>query len=491
MRRTADSVWQRLRIAGPVALVSAAVLISLAPWAAASSSPSVSSAPGVVLWAYGAARSVNASGTAADGNTTYAIHGFYGWNTVLTQRNESATNFQLEVNRTVGASLFVNYCRPDCSSPSRSLNITERAWETQLAFANFTTAGTVNTSSGPAPALAILNSTVSEKGKLSEAAEGRVTTLRGTIATASESLSIFSFGRTSVSFQPPLGLFPTAGNATSWSAASSYSASGSWTVTLSTQVTTFYGVTNSASQSFPGSFTGLSGTIELNGSTGAGTRLTNGAAVAPVTLTLNGPFTSWEGFILVPNAADLFAENSASWRGEPAGGQIASTQTVDVATAGSVGHFPFLASSTRYLASSTDAGTVSLDSGVGSSVASTPLPPPAGSANGSEVDGPAPLTIQAEPEPTGVAQGNSQCLITGCLSNSTGGVLRGVVVLLVVVAAAAVIGLTVVKRQPPRRAPPSPNARLYPQGSAANSPSAPATGFPTGESVEDPLAHLW
>ncbi len=444
-------------------------------------------------WAYGANHTVSATGTAADGNTSYSLHAYYGWNTVLTQTNGTQGSFEIEVNRTMGASLYVEYCRPDCSSPTRSLNLTDHVWESVVGFANMTRSGVVYTHGAPIPGIALENSSLSQRGNLTETATAMAHTLRGKV-TASESLWVATQARTTVSFQPSLGLLPLDANVTQWNSTSTYTASGSWSVVSTFAFDSFFGTRTSSSQTYPGSFSGSQGTVSVNGTYLGPKVLTNGLSTSEFELQIAGPFTAWEGFILVPNAADLLAPSPEPWQSDAVGSQFALTQEIDVAGSAGPGHLPIVASATRYQPGATDSGSLSLESGVMAAVGSTQ---PGGSSSIAPMDGPAALTIQGEPESPSAARANSDCLIDQC--GTAGGSLlpRGILAIAVLVVVAAVVAAVLVSRQPPRKESPSRNAALYPQG-AGTAPTTPSTPpgsargpTPPGNPSADPLGNLW
>ncbi|MCI4358144.1 MAG: hypothetical protein L3J95_00745 [Thermoplasmata archaeon] len=469
-----------------------ATLLLVAPAPAFPISTATTTSPGAVSWAYGAERSFSATGTAADGNTTFNLHASYGWNTILTERNGSAGTLQVEVNRTVGASLFVTYCRPNCVAPTRSLNITEHVWESEIVFANLSASGTVYQNGTPTPAFALENTSVVQRGNLTESALAVINTLHGK-ATASEHFWANSQGSASVSFAPFLGLFPTTLGAAGWNSTAQYSASGSWSVSTACRSDSFFGVHSSATNVYPGGFSSARGTVALTGAVIGSQLLGNGLSTTQVGIVVTGPFTTWEGFILVPNQADLFSSNTAPWRARAADVQLASTQAIDVDGLAAVGHLPILASAARYQPSATDSGNVSLESGVAAAVGvGNPGAPP----GSGPTDGPSAATIQAQPESPSLAQSNSNCLINTCGSGSgPTALVRGIAIGVVVAATVLAGAIVIVKRQPPRKEAPSRNARLYPQGTAVPPPSPPRTNG-VGKAVpdsdaSDPLGNLW
>jgi hypothetical protein len=481
--------WALSRGVPPTAVVLGALIAVLAALPvsfAQGVSPSTSTlAPG--YWAFGAQRSINATGTAIDGNTTYTLHASFGWNTVLRQINGTGGNFEVVGNRTVGASLFVDYCRPQCSGASRSLNITERLWETQLTFAHFTSSGTVYSGGQPVSALALLDSSVRSRGNLTESATALIRGPAGHTYTASQGLSLATSANVAVDFQPALGLIPIDLNVSSWNSSARYSASGSWSVALGVDSTSFSGRRASSSQSYPGSFTGVSGAVALVASTAGNLTLKDGESADQVGITITGPFVSWDGFILVPDAAELLDQSAPPWAGDQAGQQSASTARLDVGRLAHLGHLPVVASMASYLPGASDAASPSLDSGISTALTGSPG---TGGVSG-PLDGPAPTAIQGQPETPAAANASSQCLITGCTSPGSPSIARGLLlVLLGLVVAAIVAAVVIVQRQPPRKAPSSPNAALYPPLPAGTAPKR-APAAPGGPPSPDPLGHLW
>jgi hypothetical protein len=479
-----------LRRGGLVA--AGALFVALLAAVPASAGPAPSSASPTASgtsWAYGANHSLSATGTAADGNTSYSLHAYYGWNTVLTQTNGTKGSFEVEVNRTVGASLYVEYCRPDCSSPARSLNLTEHVWQSVVGFANMTD-GVVYTNGAAVPGIALENSSLTQRGNLTETATALVHTLRGKV-TASESLWVASEARTSVLFQPSLGLLPSEADVTQWNSSATYAATGVWSVVSTLASDPFIGTRSSSSQSYPGSFSTAQGTVSVNGTDLGPTTLSNGLSTSEVELEISGPFTVWEGFILVPNASDLMAPGPAPWQADAVGSQYAVTQVIDVAGGGGLGHLPIVASATRYQPGATDQGSLSLESGVSDSVGSTQ---PGGSSSIAPMDGPAATTIQAEPESPSAARANSNCLIVQCGPSGGSNLPRGLLAIAVIVVAAVVAAVVIVSRQPPRKEPSSRNSGLYPPvvAPAPSAPSSPNRGpSPPGDRPSDPLGNLW
>ncbi|HEV2166101.1 MAG TPA: hypothetical protein VGS23_03865, partial [Thermoplasmata archaeon] len=109
-----------------IAVLAALVLPSFAP--AASASPvTEAGAAAPHQWAFGGQRWANL--TVSFNGGTFTSRAYFGEHVVLTETNTSATTRQIEGVRTVGASYFAQYCRPDCTHPNASANLSLRAWQ--------------------------------------------------------------------------------------------------------------------------------------------------------------------------------------------------------------------------------------------------------------------------------------------------------------------------------------------------------------------------
>ncbi len=110
-------------------------------------------------WAYGAYKAVNVSGTGHDqaGSYTYTLSASYGWQVIFNQTNASATVRALEIQRTMAATVAGTLCQPNCASPIVTANVSVKALESMVGFANLTTSGTVYENGLPVPAVALIN----------------------------------------------------------------------------------------------------------------------------------------------------------------------------------------------------------------------------------------------------------------------------------------------------------------------------------------------
>jgi len=449
--------------------------------------PNGSAAAFVEGWGYGGSRWVNASGSTPDGQWMYSIHAFVGVQVLVQQVNTSSTTFELTVNRTLVANLFVLLCHPNCASPTASANLSRQAWEVASATDNFSTAGQVTGPSGPVPAVTLLNASTSAQANFTERGVANVTGPLGTHHSTAF-LSVQSAAAMAVSFTPGLGLFPDNLSATpSWTSSSNYSGHGIWSVDYAYARSPFGQIPTSGTGSANGTVA-HSGNVSLAGSVLGSVTLHGGLAVTAVRFALTGPFAFREGLILVPAGADLFGSTSSSgaWTQDAQAAESASTDATDFA--GASHQRPVIAASaTAFAASPAEPSATAAMAGP-SGLSAFVTPASAGSAA---------TTLQAQPEMESYAQSQSLCLLAGNCPKSTSGPtelghLGGVLFL-----AVAVVGLTVVvvglvvARQPPRKDPPSPNASLYPTGAVAPPPPVRPATPGTPPPPDDPLGHLW
>jgi hypothetical protein len=440
---------------------------------------STAAAGSVVLWAYG--NQGSSSSTGIHNGTYEARNTYFGWHVVLTQTNLSATTFQLELVRTMGFTVYASFCNPDCSRPLANANLTVRAWEQSVGFANFTTNGSVDLNGSVVPALALVNDHASTSGNVTETLSGTIHRILGMPSSASGYVSVHDAATVSVTLSPALGLIPThLAPGESWSSASRFVASGSWQGGYVALRTGFNGTPVDNSQSFAGSAAG-SGNVTLLGEYAGNVQLDDGSMTSVVHLALTGPFDDREGILLVPAGADLFGGPAHDWSGLQASQETADTTALDLTLHG-LNHFGLLASSTGYSGAASNPN----QPGTGPSVT------PAGSPSG--------VQLQGQPESVAQAQWSSNCLVGGgCAAvpptvRGIGGGLFVVGALAVAILAAALLvaarrrPVKPSKARPPRRLPPgaagSPGPAVGPSAGGAASRSEP-------DDVADPLGRLW
>ncbi|MGB7124633.1 MAG: hypothetical protein WBE40_07285 [Thermoplasmata archaeon] len=445
---------------------------------AAASSPALTPGPSYTLWAYGAVRTVNFAGSSGEG-FSYKGTATYGYSVILNQTNLSTQTFQLSVNRTMGAAVSVEYCSPNCRSPSVTATVSHRVWESMDAVANFTTAGVVSENGQNVSAIALTSSHTVMLGNLTDQSSGPL---------RSSYLSTEVSAVASVNFATPLGLLPNDLTAPlNWSATSAFTASGAYAIQF---LYSYIGPHTSTSYG-PHTTTGVvarSGNVSVTGSTRAGPGGTvdfDGVPYLNVSLSVQGPFDAREGFILVPQAVDLFySASEGPWSANETGG--ASAQMTSLYARPEVGsHLGIGGSEWVYAASAVNPTVTSvtpLASGVteiaadSNDVGSTP--------------------VQGVPIGVAQAHGYQGCLVSdsGCPSATSALLPLIAVGVLIVLVTAIVASVIVVER---RRVPPPsyPNAGLYPPGGPARAAPVPRAGAPVTPppppAEDDPLSNLW
>jgi len=465
-----------------VAVAAALVLVSVVPAGlAAASAPQLTPGPTYTVWAYGVLKTVDFSGTGPGG---YPFQGSatYGYSVVLRQTNLTTTDFELFVNRTMGATLSVEFCYPTCKSPSVTATLYHHAWEAVDEWANFTTAGTVLVDGNPVSAIALNDSHTVLAGSLLDTAQGP---LRSAYLSANVSANA------DVSFTTPLGLLPE--NLTApmnWTSSAGFVASGAYALNLY-----YHYVGPHATETIgPATLTGAvnrSGNVSVAGSTSTGPNGTVGFGGVPylnVSLHVQGPFAVREGFILVPEQVDLFGNSSSG----PVGSNESSGTSVEMTSLyvqpRSSAHLGIGGSEWLYAASAADASVTSI-----SSVGATPQV-----SSGANPIGSTP--VQGVPVPVNQADGYQGCLITGAscpsVSSPKGFPLGATLGIIAAVVVGSIVGVLIAER---RRMPPPayPNAELYPPGPKAPAPPtvdpsrSGAVRRPPPSPEDDPLANLW
>jgi hypothetical protein len=471
----------RLRaLTATVAVATAFLMVFVVPAGIAAASPAeLSPGPTYTLWAYGVVRTVDFSGVSAR-EYDYQGSATYGYSVVLSQTNLSTSVFELSVNRTMGAVVSIEYCYPTCKNPTVTALVFHHAWESVDAWANFTTNGSVMSDGQSVPAVALLNSHSTLTASLVDSAQGE---LRDSYLSANVSASA------NVSFGTPLGLLPL--NLTTpmnWSSTSPYTASGMYDLHYSYRYSGPHVSANVGPLTWSGEIA-RSGNVTVLGSVGGPNGSVNfgGVSYVGVSLNVEGPFVAREGFILVPDQADLFGTSSPSAISANETGGTAVAMTSLYVSPGVSGHLGIGGSEWLYSASALNPSVTTL-SGTGSgatelaggpqSVASTP--------------------VQGVPIPVSEAQGYQGCLVTGssCPAASPHALPPGLGLGVILVVLVGIIGVVVVTER--RRVPPPayPNAKLYPPGDEANSPArddarSPVTRRSPPPAEDDPLSNLW
>jgi hypothetical protein len=482
---------RRVGTLGASAAIGFALLavLALLPTGAVAS-PVLSAAPNT-SWAYGGGTNVSLEVTT--NHTTYAVRGWFAYHVILTQTNTSSSNFTLQVDRTLGFSYVATgtYCPTSCLSGHITANITVRAREHDVGFANFTRSGSVRADGVPVPAIALVNSSLSTDERYFESANYTATFPLRTYSSQSN-LSVSVSTATFVALAPALGLVPlnlTTGE--SWSSQSEFTAQCSAVGAVSYHHTMWNGTTVSGGSTFEPTLNG-SGTVGVSGTDAGTVVLRDGSHVPVIALAMEGPFAPREGFLLVPSGSDLFGDGMGAFRGDAAGTAASATETVDWAPGAAGPHAGFLASASDLMPQPDGPAQSGMHPSTGILPAATPSAAP-----GSGV------AVQAQPETVPAAQAGSQCILSGgssaCIPGSGtsspsgpgphGGLLGDLIVVGAVVVLGALLAGLVVAR---RRVPPPPPSASPPYPPAGTRPSAPRAGISTEPGTEpDPLGHLW
>jgi hypothetical protein len=481
---------RRRRGLGPGALVGAvsvaALLLFVVPSGPASAaSPGSGANAAVATWEYGAIHAITFSGTPQkelqySGNATYG----YTVRVDIYASTTSANTFELVINRTVGASFGVKYCVPTCRLATDFSAFSAHVWEQVSSTSFLINDGVVFEAGTAVPAVALLNSSTTLTANESQRASSALPAASGvgTVDRASY-LAAQVTGGVSVAFGTPFGLFPASLSASqSWNSSSAFAASGSaqWSSLWSHS-----GPLGSEHARSNGSLpVGASGTVNLTGSYSAANTIDlGGMNYSEVSLSIAGPFSLDDGFILLPQNADLFGGVSRPWSAGESGAASATMSFVDLST-GAAGPVGVGGSRLAFDSHSLEPSTSPSAGGEG--------PAYTGVADS------APTTfLQGEPQDAAQAQSTQTCLVGGsdCPSSPVApGSLRGLFGLFglgVVLSAVLIVAVVIAER---RRLPPPayPNAGLYPPGvdGRRRGPPEPAPSPPPTPD-EDPLENLW
>jgi hypothetical protein len=469
---------------GAILLAALMLLVLPAGQVGASASPS-GTAP-QTIWAYGAVRTLDFHGNAHNG-WEYDGNATYGYSVILNQTNTSATSFDLNVNRTMGALFQVHYCFPRCQAGIYFGNVSAHVYETVAASANFTTVGRVNENGTAVVAIALDNSESRMLANVTERASSYLPGDLGQAAPRSAYLGAQIAASSSVTFTPGLGILPIdLSSAQEWNSSAGFAAQASASYAWYANVTGPHGSVqhgpNTGNLSVP-----LHGNVSLSGSySPSNTVVLGGVAYPEISLKVVGPFVVREGFLLVPSIVDLFGGTSVPW-GQQNSSATAAMSYLD-ARSSEGGHFGVGASQWVY-----DSSTAGPGAAVSGWTGVAEVSP-----NGATgPDSAPPTTVQGGPETVGSAQSQQTCLLTGSGCPSGGGpggpTLRGLAGLLglgvVVIVVVAVIVLVAERRRMPP--PVYPNAALYPPGASRPGAKGSPPPNPAPPVEEDPLRNLW
>ncbi len=486
----------RWAIVGGLLLAVALLAVPGLPGASAQAAATAGPAPGAP-WAYGV--SENVSLTVSTNATTYSVAGYFAYHVILSEKNTSNSTFQLELQRTEGFAFTATYCRPSCTTTAvEAIVIHDRAWESEVGFANLTRNGSVMVNGSAVPALALVNTSTRTDSNVTETANYTLHTalrnLRGT-----DSVEFAGSSTSTVAFSPALGLVPeTLSPGLMWNATSTLSAQGSASGSITHNRTSTPGGSLSGRTTWNPSIS-ETGVVRVIGRDLGRIVLRGGVSAPVLALSVVGPFVAGEGILFVPSAADLFGSGAAAYSGVAAGTSTASTLTMDW-NQGGVGADGLLATSAAFVPAPNGASLVGGDPAT--LAGSPPVTALAAASSGGAV-------VQAEPESVAQASSGSACILAGSCSpqpnpslaapsasGPAAALVRAAVAGAVIVGLAGLLaGLVVVRR---RRVPPPPAeapAFAPPVGTpSTHEPErlvAPGTGPTAPSPEEDPLGPVW
>lgn len=441
-----------------VLAVALSVVILWVPAGASAASPSAGPISATSeQWAFGGHASVSFSCKDSGCFNDSAFHGSYsvsyyvGWVVIYTRTNLSTAQTMIEGQAALNASAHFAFSET-VNGSTEALSANLAGVETSSGFTNLTTGSVTLTSAAnmttwTSPALAIMN-----------AASLKAFNFSGSYSVQSPNGSgsaNFDFGgheSSSIAFTPSLGIVPVdpqAGDV--WNAVAPFSASGSWVSGYSISVGSALG--GGASESnWTTDSVARTGVLGVNGTDVGAITLFDKYASPPKSVTAqivyldfgSGPFTLSDGWLVVPSGlySGLFAG---------LGGSGGSTSSPSNETA-------YYQTGSGFVGAGI-AGSASLPVGV---TGSSPIS----------------LSLEAGPEPVGVAQQQYNAITSS--GGSSGGfpwIWFGVVVVIVVLALIAAV--LVLRRSRGRRPPPS-------AWTPAPSPMSGAPGGPSSGSGSAP-----
>jgi hypothetical protein len=442
-----------LVLTGVAVLMALAVVPTFAAGAAsASPAPLTAANSPTNQWAYGGIGWSNGSVTSESGTLTW--NASFGWTVIFTETSTGADTVMVEEQRTVGIDLTAKYTGDNLQATYSFVG-----HEHDVAFANLTNDSTVYVNGMPVPALGIDNASTSINGSIAEAIS---VTHNGT--TKSASLDVTGWAKASVQFTPALGLIPlNLTGVTEWNSTSYANPQGSWNITWTWADNGFGGAMGSGTRY-------SNGTVNTPGNvTLTGYDVTDTFHVPvfgdhvprhAIVLIISGPCGTYDAFVFVPRAFDLFGGGAQPYSSNALGTASISSETLFVSQ-GSFGP-QVTAASTSF-----GAGTASVNA-VGAPASGNS--PALGASPGS--------TVTGQPMSVAQAQAINNQLNGGPSSPGASMVSSSVAVAVVVgaVAVAAIILAALVVRNRSKQTPPH---------GAVGVPPAPA---PAGPSVSGPTA---
>ena len=295
--------WKGWVAAASVALLMMVVAVPALTGAANAGpiSGAVTSPSAAPQWAYGGEGWSN--NTLLFGNTTIRWNATFGWTVVFTMSSANGTTM-LEEQRTAAVTI-----KAEATSPLASMRYQFHAQQVAVAFANLTNASVVYVGGVAVPALGLLNSSVSVQEEIQQSIS-----VSASGSNRSASFDATGSANASVSFQPSLGLIPlNLTNVTTWNSSAMATPSASWNLSWNWSDQGFNGTSGSGSGAKSGNLT-LTVPINVTGYKLMATRaFPDHLPRVGILLIIQGPFDSYDGFILVPRAFDVFGNANQAY----------------------------------------------------------------------------------------------------------------------------------------------------------------------------------
>lgn len=374
----------------------------------ASAAPTAPAASATASWAYGGENATN--GTVTVGNLTATWSVSVDAVVVFNATPNGPNVTELQAERTIGVTIAITL-----TSPAGSIAYNFRGTEHDDAYANVTNASRVYVGGLPVAALGLENSAFHGSASLAESlvAKGKLG------KQLSAYLNVSATAEAAVSFAPALGLVPLdLSGVTAWNSSATASPSANWDIDYAYA---FHGWNNSSAggSGTRGGSWSASGPISLHGQviTVSLPRFRDHVARTGVLLTVSGPATLYDGFVLIPRGYDLFGGASHDYSNDSMSNVTISGETLFL-TKGRIGVGSF--SATR----------LSIGGQQGRQPLAAGLPAVTSDPTG---------TVVEQPESPSAAQSQAHCIEFGCAGSAPW--FSGLVALVVVGALiAAVVG---------------------------------------------------
>ena len=237
--------------------------------------------------------------TNSSGGYSASLTAYYGWQTILTQTNQSSSSFTLQIQRTTAVDYWLTFCKPGCSNPTWNRNMTFKAWESEVGFANLTTNGSVTENGVSVPVLALENESNHIHGNVTEAVNAAYHGIL-IVHTASYYFSVNASSNVSLEFTPASVSSRTRSRprprGTRRAGPPAPEAGPRRTITFTFRLRGRRSTWPARSGQVSGS-----GDVALEGVDDGSVTSKNGVSTTAVALAIARPFHIYEGFLLLPS----------------------------------------------------------------------------------------------------------------------------------------------------------------------------------------------